>query len=387
MKSKIYILISLMFSATLFSCKTVSKLYDKGNYDEAVELAANKLQKDPNDVKLISMIQDAYQYALTDHENKIRRNNESTNELKWEWLYNEYTALQKMYNAINKVPEINNIIQPTDYSSYIATYSDKAAEVRYSRGLSLMNGYNKKNFQDAYNEFKTALKFRPNDRDAIVKMDEAYQNAVTNIIILPLQQPWNYNYSTYNNNNINYGAQNFENELLHNLQFYGRNNFVKFYNDWDARRDNIRVDEVLDTRLNTMDIGRYVDNRSTRKVTKEVVIREIVYKPDSIVKVYGTVTAEITTTKRQMISQGNMQVSLRDADGRWLWNDNFWSTNRWETEFATYTGDERALSDTDRQLINRRTQLPPPENEISRNLINDLQNKALTRIKEYFNRY
>ncbi|MBS1761098.1 MAG: hypothetical protein JST23_13355 [Bacteroidetes bacterium] len=387
MKSKIYILISLMFSATLFSCKTVSKLYDKGNYDEAVELAAKKLQKDPNDVKLISMIQDAYQYALTGHENKIRRNNESTNELKWEWLYNEYTALQKMYNAINKVPEINNIIQPTDYSSYIATYSDKAADVRYSRGLSLMNGYNKKNFQDAYNEFKTALKFRPNDRDAIVKMDEAYQNAVTNIIILPLQQPWNYNYSTYNNNNINYGAQNFENELLHNLQFYGRNNFVKFYNDWDARRDNIRVDEVLDTRLNTMDIGRYVDNRSTRKVTKEVVIREIVYKPDSIVKVYGTVTAEITTTKRQMISQGNMQVSLRDADGRWLWNDNFWSTNRWETEFATYTGDERALSDTDRQLINRRTQLPPPENEISRNLINDLQNKALTRIKEYFNRY
>lgn len=387
MKSKIYILISLMFSATLFSCKTVSKLYDKGNYDEAVELAAKKLQKDPNDVKLISMIQDAYQYALTGHENKIRRNNESTNELKWEWLYNEYTALQKMYNAINKVPEINNIIQPTDYSSYIATYSDKAAEVRYSRGLSLMNGYNKKNFQDAYNEFKTALKFRPNDRDAIVKMDEAYQNAVTNIIILPLQQPWNYNYSTYNNNNINYGTQNFENELLHNLQFYGRNNFVKFYNDWDARRDNIRVDEVLDTRLNTMDIGRYVDNRSTRKVSKEVVIREIVYKPDSIVKVYGTVTAEITTTKRQMISQGNMQVSLRDADGRWLWNDNFWSTNRWETEFATYTGDERALSDTDRQLINRRTQLPPPENEISRNLINDLQNKALTRIKEYFNRY
>lgn len=371
----------------MFACKTVSKLYEKGDYDEAVNLAAKKLQKNPTDAKLIRLMQDAYRYAVDEHENNIRKNNESVNELKWEWLYNDYTALQKLFIAINKVPEINTIIQPTEYSSYIATYSDKAADVRYSRGISLMKGYSKRNFQDAYNEFKAALKFRPNDRDALAKMDEAYQNAVTNIVVLPLQQPWSYNYSTYNNYNTNYSTQNFENELIHDLQFYGRNNFVKFYSDWDARRDNIRVDEVLDTRLSNVDIGRYVDTRSTRKVSKEVVVREIVYKPDSIVKVYGTVTAEITTTKRQMISQGNMQISLRDANGRWLWNDNFWSNNRWETEFATYTGDERALSDSDKQLINRRMQLPPSENEIVNNIMKDLQNKASTRIKEYFNRY
>ena len=45
MKSKLYILLFASISILAFSCKTASKLYEKGNYDEAVELAAKKLQK------------------------------------------------------------------------------------------------------------------------------------------------------------------------------------------------------------------------------------------------------------------------------------------------------------------------------------------------------
>ena len=67
MKLKLYITILSAFSLFAFSCKTASKLYEKGNYDEAVELAAKKLQKDPKDPKLLDIINNSYSYAVTDH--------------------------------------------------------------------------------------------------------------------------------------------------------------------------------------------------------------------------------------------------------------------------------------------------------------------------------
>lgn len=71
-----------------------------------MELAAKKLQKDPDDPKLIDIIQSSYRYAVDDHESRIRNNAGSSNELKWEWMYNEYAALQRMYDAIRKVPSV-----------------------------------------------------------------------------------------------------------------------------------------------------------------------------------------------------------------------------------------------------------------------------------------
>src|SRR5262245_24446439 len=101
---KIYFLTLVVISIALANCKSASKLYNKGNYDEAVEVAAKKLQKDPNDAQLRSVIKDSYHYAVIDHENKIKGYSENNDELKWEWMYNEYSALQNLYNSIFRTP-------------------------------------------------------------------------------------------------------------------------------------------------------------------------------------------------------------------------------------------------------------------------------------------
>ena len=383
MKSKFYTL-SLLAAISLFvfSCKTASKLYEKGNYDEAVELAAKKLQKNPTDPKLLSIIEHSYQYAVNDHENRIRNNSTSNDELKWESIYYEYASLQKMYDAIFKVPAVFDLMKPVDHSSYLITYSEKAADVRYSRGLSFMLRYDKQSYRNAYREFQAALTFKPGDRDAIQKMNEAYAYAVTNVIILPMQQQGGFVYSSYT-----IGGNNFDDQLIRNLQYSSGNEFVKFYSAWDARSQHIRVDQEVDMHLAAINIGRYYDNRSTRRVSKEIVVKETVYKPDSVVKEYANVYADITTTRRTMSSNALLQVNVRDADGHWLWNDNFNGDHNWSTEFAIYTGDARALSETDKQIINQRQEFAPGENEIMRCLLDQISNNALYRIKNYFNRF
>lgn len=381
MKTKFYTLSFITALIFFASCKTASKLYQKGNYDEAVELAAKKLQKDPNDAKLLGIIQTSYRFAVDDHQSRIRNNSESNNELRWEWMYNEYAALQRMYDAIHKVPSVYRIVNPVDYSSYLTTYADKAGDVRYDRGLAFMQRYDKQNYRNAYREFQVAERLKPGNRDIIQKMNEAYDYAVTNIVILPMEQQYGYRYSSYNN------FQSPDERLLQNLKYNTGNEFLKFYSEWEARSNHVRADQVVDMRLATLNIGRYFDNRSSRQVSKEVVIKEIVYRPDSIVKEYGKVYATITTTRRTMRSDAMLQINVRDGEGRWLWSDNINADYNWNTEFASFTGDERALSDNDKQLINRRQEQLPHEEEIIRCLMEEINNNASYRIKNYFSRY
>ena len=381
MKSKLYFLLLAGISLLAYSCKTASKLYEKGNYDEAVELAAKKLQKDPNDAKLLGIIESTYRYAVNDHENNIRNHAASNNELKWEWMYNEYAALQRMHDAIYRVPSVLAIVKPLDYSSYLVTYSEKAGDVRYDRGVSFMQRYDKQSYQNAYREFQAALRFKPANRDAIVKMNEAYDFAVTNVIILPMQQQGGYVYSSYT-----VGGDNLDDQLIRNLQYSSGNEFIKFYSAWDARSRNVRIDQQVDMRMASANIGRYQDYRTNRRVSKEIVVKETTYKPDSVVKEYAKVYAEITTTRRTIASNAVLQVNVSDFNGRWLWNDNVIGNHNWSTEFATYKGDARAISESDKQLIDRRQEFGPSENEIMRLLLDQISNDAQYRIKNYFNR-
>ena len=384
MKPKLYLIIFSGLAILLASCRTAKKLYEKGNYDEAVQMAAKKLQKDPDDPKLLAIIRDAYSYAEEDHQARIRNHTESNNELKWEWMYNEYASLQRMYDAIYKVPSVFQVLKPVDYSSFLVTYGEKAGDIRFDRGLSLMelNPVNKESYRNAYREFQVAIQFKPSHRDILEKMNEAYEYAVTNVVVLPMQQHGGMVYSGYSP-----GGQNFDDQLIRNLQNSNGNDFVRFYSAWEARSQRIRTDQVLDMRLTTLDIGRHHDQRNSRRISKEVVIKETVYRPDSIVREYGWVHAEITTTRRTLHSDAYLQVNVRDDDGNWLWSDNYSAEHNWSSEFASYTGDQRALSDHDKQLVNQARDFPPREDEIVQCLLQEISNNALYRLKNYFSRF
>jgi len=379
--NKIYILFLSAVTFLMISCKSAHKLYEKGSYDEAVEVAARKLQKDPNDSKLRSVIQDAYHYAVMDHENQIRAYSETSNELKWEWIYNEYAALQILYNAIYKSPSVYELVKPFDYSSYLVTYGDKAGQVHYERGMRLMSSNDKLSFKNAYREFQSAMRFKPGDVDIQQQVNDAYDAALTRVVIMPADD-YGFQHSSYN-----YQLQNFDDDIIRNLQYNTGNEFVKFYSSWDAQRLNIIPDETVEMHFTQLNLGRIRENYSSREVSREVVLKETVYKPDSVVKEYGRVKAKITTTQRTLYSEGNLNVSIRDNNGRWLWNDNINGSHGWSTEFSTYTGDERALSDDDKKLVSRSRQNPPREDEIIRCIKENIYSDFVHRLRNYYSRY
>jgi tetratricopeptide (TPR) repeat protein len=380
MKSKLYSLLFIAVTILFFSCKTAKKMYEKGNYDEAVELAAKKLQKSPNDAATLDILRNSYRFAVEDHETRIQNNSNSNNDLRWEWNYAEYLDLQRLHDAIRRVPSVYDKVHPTDYSSNVATYQEEAGNARFDRGLALMENNTKSSYKQAYSEFQRALELKPGNLSARQKMDEAYANAVTNVVVMPMEQS-GFQYSSYNQ-----GFVNIDNNVLHYLTSNNNNAFVRYYTPAQARSMNLRTDQIVEMHFNNVDIDRYRDQRDTREISKQVVVKEIVIKADSVVKEYATVKAKITTTRRTLQSNGLLQVTVRDFDKRWLWSDTYRGDYNWTAEFSSYTGDVRALSDEDKKLCDSREQFPPSNSEILRVILDEIQAKAQCGIKDYYNR-
>jgi hypothetical protein len=378
---KIYFVLLIAVGSWLASCKSASKLYQKGNYDEAVQVAVKKLQKDPNDPKLKSVVQDAYRYAVTDHENRIRNYSSMDNEMKWEWMYNEYSDLQNLHNAIFKAPSVYELVRPKDYSSDINANAAKASDVHYNRGMQLMNNNDRQSAKNAYHEFKTAISFKPGDANIQRMINEAYDAALTVVAIVPINN-YGFQYASYN-----YQLQNFDNDIVRVLQYNTSNEFVKFYSTWETQRLNIVPDEIVEMNFTQINIGNIKDNYSTREVSQDVVVKETVYKPDSVIKQYAKVKATITTTQRTMSSQGNLSINIRDKNGKWLWSDNVVGNSNWSTAFSSYTGDERALGDEDKQSLNKARDTPPREEEIMKCIQESIYGEFVSRIRNYYSRY
>jgi len=378
---KVYVLLFIAVSTWLVSCKSASKLYQKGNYDEAVQVAVKKLQKDPNDPKLKSVVQDAYRYAVTDHENRIRNYSSMDNEMKWEWMHNEYSALQNLHNTIFKAPSVYELVRPKDYSSDINENAAKASDIHYNRGIQLMNNNDKQSAKNAYHEFKAAISFKPGDANIQRRINEAYDAALTVVAIVPINN-YGFQYATYN-----YQLQNFDKDIVRTLQYNTGNEFVKFYSTWETQRLNIVPDEIVELHFTQINIGSIKDNYSTKEVIRDVVVKETVYKADSVIKQYAKVKANITTTQRTMSSQGNLSINIRDSKGKWLWSDNVVGNSSWSTEFSSYNGDERALSDEDKLLLNKVQDTPPREEDIMKCIQESIYSDFVSRIRKYYSRY
>lgn len=371
----------LLTALFLYSCKSASKAYNQGDYVNAIELGVKKLQKDPYDAETKELIKTAYTFAVNRHEEAIRVLLNNNNDNKYENILREYNTLQGLYNTIQQSPSVANIINPRNYGDYIQTYRDKAADVHLANAERWMDEGTKPGFRHAYNEFRSALRYRDN-MVIRAKRDEAYNAAITKVLVVPIQNYGGYSY------NSNYQLQQFQNEVVRTLSYNLTNDFVRFYSEWDLNNKNIEPDQVLEMNLGRIRIGQPYDQQTRREVSKEVVVKETVYKADSVVKQYATVRAVVTTTKRVLLSEGELYLSFRDTKGRTLWNDRFTGQHRWQTEFSTYTGDERALTDADRTLLNKNTnQNVPREEEIMNELYRQIQSDLSHRLRNYFSRF
>ena len=99
-----------------------------------------------------------------------------------------------------------------------------------------------------------------------------------------------------------------------------------------------------------------------------------------------TVRATVIVTKRLVNGDADLECRIYDTEkGRNILYDNFPGRYNWVFESATYSGDSRALTESDRRLINNRFDRYPTREEVGQKLIRDAYGALIRRIEQGVN--
>jgi len=368
----------LLIAATVLlfaACKTSKNYLSRIDEDKTLFDVVKTLNKHSTDDSATRALPIVYERVQQNHLKKINTYKNYKEITRWDKIIDEYTTLQQMYDAISSSGAANRLVNAADYQNNIYDTRQLAAEDYYQLATTLLQSDRRDDAKKAYSYFKKTDKYVSGYKDAKAKMDEAYQNAIINVVINPVQDNSFFFNTGWGNYGYNYSNEYFQQTLIRELGgTYSSRYPAKFYTDWEARRDNIQPDWVVDLTLRNMNIPRPTAYTYSRNVNKQIESG----RDTSGKTMYQTVYATVNVTKQSFTARGQMDVNITDAVSRKNISYNTYSDDyRWEEEHATYTGDSRALSSNDWALINNNRYNEPRKEDV----LNELYKKIYPQVR------
>jgi hypothetical protein len=363
----------LITSLAIISCSSSKNYLERSNEDKALQDAIKKLNKSTTDEKALEAIPILYSNIKLAHLAKIKSFGNSTELSRWDKIIREYEYLQDAYDAIINSSSSFKLVNPENFSTQLLETRQAAAEEYYAFAQKEFEMKGRDNARIAYLHYQKAEKYIPGFKDAQAKMDQAYENAIVNVVINRVQDN-SFFYNSGWGNGYNYSNEYFQNTLVRELNNNNNRYAARFYTDWEERRDNIQPDWNIDLRLRNMDIPQPISYQYNRNVSESVQVgTDTAGKP-----VYNTVYATLYITRMSFNARADMELIIRDiAAGKNLLYRNFNETYRWEEERATFNGDSRALSSRDWQMINGSGYNTPRKEDV----LNELYRKIYPQVK------
>jgi hypothetical protein len=345
---------------------------DKTFFDIVKRL--NKKSTDEDATKALATV---YQKAQERHLKKIAAYSNISDISKWDKLINEYNILQNMYNALDNSEAVGNLVRPVNYGQELAEVRTSAAEDYYQEGNRLLENNTRDFARRAYNAYKKAESLVRDYKDAKSKMEEAYNSSIVNVVINPIHDNSFFFNSGWGSMGYNYSNEYFQQNLVRDLGGkYATRYPARFYTDWEARAENVEPDWVVDLTLRNMDIPRPLVSSYSRNLSKQIEIgKDTAGKP-----IHKTVYATLHVQRQAFTARAQMDVNIVEiATRRNIAYNSYTDNFHWQEEMATYTGDRRALSNSDLSLLNNNNyQMPAREyilNELYRNIYPQVKNR------------
>ena len=364
----------------LAGCGSNKSYLERGNEEKALSDAIKKLIKTPSDKEALQAVPLLYNSIIKSNEAKIKSYQAGNDLGRWDKIIFAYSTMQEVYNSIIQSTAAFKLITPQNFSTQLLESKQGAAEEYYTVADNFLSKNGRDNAKKAYSYFKKVDKYISGYKDVNAKTSEAFENAIVDVVINPVQDNSYFYSSGWGSSGLNFSNEYFQRTLVRDLAYNNNSNnyAARFYSDWEARRENIQADWMVDLRLRNMDIPQpsrytYRRNRSQQIQTGT----DTSGRPS-----YTTVNASLNVTRISFTARADMEVLIRDvATPRVISNRNFTQDYRWEEERASYTGDRRALSSADWDMINNNNFYTPRREEILEELYRQLYPQVLNNIK------
>lgn len=373
-------LLSLISLFSLNACKSSKDYLQRSDEDRALQDAVKKLNKSPDDTEASIALPILYKNISTLRQSKIKSLEAGKDITRWDKILSEYEKLQDAYNAIINSTAAFKLVTPQNFNTQILETRDAAAAEYYNVAESFFVKQGRDNAKKAYNYFKKSDSYVSGYKDAVAKMNAAYENAIVDVVINPIQDNSFFYNNGWGNSWTGYSNDYFQRTLIRDLDNNNSNNrryAARFYSDWEVRNKNINPDWEINLSLRNLDIPYPQRYNYSRNRSKRIEIgRDTANRP-----IYQTVTATVQISRYSFTAYASMDVQIKDlVTPKTISNRNFREDYRWQEERGTYSGDSRALTDEDIRIINNSFREPQRE-QVVEELYRKLYSSILSHIR------
>ena len=181
----------------------------------------------------------------------------------------------------------------------------------------------------------------------------------------------------------------FYNNLMAQMSKAAATGFVRFYSEEQAAGEQLRQpDHYLVLDFNEFSVGNMRESKSTVELKRDSVIVGTTTVNGRNQNVYGTVKADFTSNKREVISQGSLSVKIINAANRRVEeNRNFPGKYVWVNEWASFNGDERALTDAQKKTTKAEPVMPPPQQDLFIEFTKPIFDQTVRFVNTFYSKY
>ena len=392
--------------------KQARQAYQRGDYDQAVYDCAFALRINPSYEPAQLLIQDTFKAAVIEHEANLNNLSSSKEKFRWDKIVSEYNDLIRLNRTIDQLPALRNkstgeliVLKTTDYSSQMDPAIQMAAETHYNEGMTLSSSKDLKIKKQAAKEFKMALDFVAGYKDASQKYEEMRQAAILRMVMMPFEDKTGtrHKYGSVSEVIMDDVVSSIlsDNSATEFLELVSRERLEEVFKEQALSQSGIidesmavevgkilGVNEILSGKITQIIVSPVETTRNVNREKSKVVIRREKYVDDEgkekTRKIYGEVEAKVIIFKRSTSARIRGSYSIVDVEtARILKSDSFEESSSSNVSWATFSGDERAISWNTRQLTKKGEQRVPVEGEMVNMVAKKISTSLATSIKNY----
>jgi hypothetical protein len=380
MKKTNHFLLICILAIVASSCSTGRSSYQHGDYYKACLEAISRLRANPKNDKSQSVLINAYPLALKAAQREIDNALVANQPDKYDIVVYQYEKVNQLANEIFNCPKALELIsKPTEYISELSKAKQMAANQAYESGQNALDAGTLEQAKIAYNYFQKSNGYVAGYKDVLNKISDARYYATLRVIV---QKP-------YTNANFQYSADFFYNNLLAEIRQNTQNRFIRYYTPEEARKENMKnPHQYVMLNFEDFTVGNIRETSNTIELKRDSIVVGTVKVESKTYNSYNTVKANLTNYKREISSGGILSLRIVDAqNNREIQKQNFTGNYVWNTSWASFKGDDRALNDDQKRMCNKEPQVQPSQQDLFIEFTKPIYSQAVSYIRSTYSRY
>ncbi len=359
-------------------CSTGKNALKKGDYYEATMQSVSRLRSNPESKSALSIIKQSYPMALDFYRQKIEQLTITNTPDKFLNIADNYRKLNTLADEISRCPAALNAVKPVTYfHDQLRKSEELAVDEQYGYGITLMKAGNMEDARRAAEKFEWVNKTRPGYSDANRKLAEAEELGTLKVVVETLP----YIGDVYQAN-----INRFYTNLYTDLKKYGQKRFLRFYQPKEAEENRVVPNHVVKMQFIDFTVGNIYEKETEKEMKKDSVVVGT-FKDDKGVShdVYGTVKAKVNMHERNILSRGILEVKIFDYNSNTIIETRRYPGEYiWRNDWATFNGDERALTDEIKKMTKEKQIMPPLPQDLFRYFSDPLGSNAASYLRSYY---